>query len=242
MPEPTIIFQDEYLLIVNKPAGMVVNRADTVRQETLQDWIEHSQQYPISHEQRLRNGIVHRLDKETSGVLVVAKTRVAMELLTGQFAERKVSKTYLALLHGILVPKVGRMSLPISRNRMDRERFAVSVTGKASETAWEVKKTFSVISHDQVNLRYYQGFSFVVLKPKTGRTHQLRVHMSHLNHPLVGDSRYNSRKRFKQDRLWCPRQFLHAHTILIRHPETKAPAQFTAPLAEDLVRALHYLS
>lgn len=204
--EPEIVWQDDQIAMVNKPAGLVVNRADSVRGATLQDWLENNFQFPIFNFPQLRSGIVHRLDKETSGVMVVAKTKAAMMELQRQFKARLIEKEYVALVHGKLEPKEGVMALPTGRSKSDRQKFAVRLEGKMAETAWEVE-------------RYYEfrgeRLTLVKLKPKTGRTHQLRVHLRHLGHPLVGDDYYLPKKRWKMDREWCPRLFLHARKLCI---------------------------
>jgi 23S rRNA pseudouridine1911/1915/1917 synthase len=235
---PQVIYEDEQVLVVNKPAGMVVNRAETVRGETLQDWIQSNFSFPISKDSDLRSGIVHRLDKETSGVMVVAKTKRAFRKLQRQFKAREVAKTYLTLVHGLVEPAEGSVSLPLGRSVRNRERFTVSVRGKRAATYWRVLKSFKALKKSDVNTRGYQGFSLLEIKPETGRTHQIRVHLSHLNHPVVGDERYTGRKRMREDRKWCPRQFLHAFRLAFKHPQVKKKVEFEVKLAEDLEKAL----
>lgn len=210
-------------MVVDKPAGMVVNRAQTTRgQLTLQDWLMKEKQILID-----RAGIVHRLDKETSGVLVVAKSEPVMKALQEQFKRRLVKKTYWCLVHGLVVPKEGRINLPISRNPFNRQRFGVFIGGREAETDYQV-------------LNYYhlglEKFSLVEVKPKTGRTHQIRVHFKNLGFPLVGDEWYGGRKTSKKDRAWCPRLFLQAMAIEINQQV------FRTSLALDLRGVLNKLT
>ncbi len=243
MSEPKVIYQDEQVLVINKPAGMVVNRAETTRgKRTLQDWVgknikyqilrikNKSQKSKIDQEFISRSGIVHRLDKDTSGVMVVAKTEEAFSDLQRQFRERQTQKTYLALVHGKLEPKEGAMCLPLGRSLVNRHKFTIKLTGKTAETSWQVERYLS--KGDDV-------FSLVKLFPKTGRTHQLRVHLAHLGHPIVGDGQYLSEKRAKSDKLWCSRQFLHARELCFGlKGERKC---FEADLARDLQQVLREL-
>jgi len=200
---------------------MVVNRAQTVKEKTLQDWLEENFSiFKLPNCQLERSGIVHRLDKETSGLILVAKTLKAFTSLQSQFKERKVKKKYLALVHGKLRPRRGEIILPLGRLRTDREKFGVVVDGKKAKTQYQV-------------LKYCDRFSFLELQPLTGRTHQLRVHLLFLGHPLVADLKYGG-KRAKKDRLWCPRLFLHACSLGFYHPQTGRFCQFSSPLPLEL--------
>ena len=207
--EPKIIFEDNNLLVVDKPAGMIVNRAQTTRGRlTLQDWLRERKTNPPAGGEKSkildREGIVHRLDKETSGVLVVAKSEPVMKNLQAQFKNRQVNKTYWCLVHGLVVPKKGKINLPINRNPFNRQRFGVFIGGREAETDYQV-------------LSYYhlalEKFSLVEVKPKTGRTHQIRVHFKQIGFPLVADEWYGGRKTSQKDRIWCPRLFLQAMAI-----------------------------
>lgn len=236
-----ILYEDQNILFIDKPAGLVVNRAETVKEETLQDYISENFDFDLAKDDQRRNGIVHRLDKDTSGVLVIGKDKGAWEDLLYQFRSRKTKKEYLALVHGYLEPKRGELSLPIARSRGRREMFAVSASGKKAQTAWEVVGTYSEVKLCKINHRSYQGFSLVKLYPRTGRTHQLRTHLAHLKHPIAGDERYTGGKRAKLDKLWCPRQFLHAGKLEIIHPATGKSLACEAELAGDLKKALAML-
>ena len=216
--EPKIVFEDDYLLVLDKPAGMVVNRARTVKEKTLQDWLEKNIKYQISNIKYYRSGIVHRLDKETSGLILVAKTKEVFENLQGQFKKRQVKKKYLALVYGKLEPKEGEIVLPIGRTKKDREKFGIEVEGRKARTKYRI-------------LKYYDALSLVELMPSTGRTHQIRVHLSFLGHPIVADLKYGG-KRAKRDRLSCPRMFLHASYLGFDR------RSFTSPLPFELENAI----
>ncbi len=221
MPNPKIIFSDKSFLVLDKPAGLVVNQSETVRAETLQDWLE--KKIPGSSYLE-RSGIVHRLDKETSGLLVVAKTKDAFVNLQKQFKERAVKKKYLALVHGRLEPSQGTVVLPISRTQKNREKFGVRVDGRPAKSQYRV-------------LQASDRFSFLEVEIFTGRTHQIRVHLAFLGYPLVADLKYGG-KRGQRDRDFCPRLFLHAAELGFRHPETGEWQQFKSSLPFDLKKVI----
>jgi 23S rRNA pseudouridine1911/1915/1917 synthase len=206
---------------------MIVNRAETTEgKETLEDWLEDHGFKGLE-----RHGLVHRLDKDTSGVLIVAKTKESLEALQSQFKKRQVSKTYLALLHGRLEPRNGDVNLPISRNPLNRQRFGVFVGGRSAFTAYKVLEYYELPQkREQLTL--------VEALPKTGRTHQLRVHFKHLNHPIVSDPWYGGRKTTKKDLHWCPRLFLHAAKISFEDPDKKIQRTVESFLAKDLQSVL----
>ncbi|MBI4035197.1 MAG: RluA family pseudouridine synthase, partial [Candidatus Chisholmbacteria bacterium] len=180
-----------------------------------------------------RSGIVHRLDKDTSGLLVVAKNPEAFENLQQQFKKREVQKTYLALVYGQLKPKEGMIAVPVGRSS-NPKKFSVRVGGKLAQTTYQVEK---YLKDDQGN-----DYTQVKLKPQTGRTHQLRVHLSYLGNPIVADSRYAGEKRAAGDRWWCPRQFLHAWRLELVHPVGGEKLKFKADLPVELTRALARLT
>jgi len=228
--EPKIVYEDEELLIIDKPTGLVVNRAATVARETLQDWME--KKFSIfnfqfsnkdGREFVMRRGLVHRLDKETSGVMVLAKNPLSFQKLKDQFKKRKVEKEYLALVHGKLEPQQGNINLPLSRNPQNRKRFTVRLGGRRALTFYKVEK------HLKKNGTW---FSLVKLIPKSGRTHQLRVHLKYIGHPMVSDPLYLSKKQLREDLTWCPRLFLHAAKLCFLHPvkEEKVCFQATLPI------------
>lgn len=225
-----IIYEDEELIVVDKPAGLICNRAETVKSETLQDWMQDKLQFQNSifktEEETYfweRSGLVHRLDKETAGVMVLAKTYATFILLLAQFKAREVQKEYLALTHGLWRPESGIISLPIGRARTNRKMMAVREDGRESVTEYLVLKTWKQLEPDyargrRVNTKGYGGFSLVRFAPKSGRMHQIRVHAKHLGHPLVGDELYAGRKRSREDRKWCQRVMLTAISLELTHP------------------------
>jgi RluA family pseudouridine synthase len=223
-------------VVINKPSGVVVNRAASVEEETVQDWVEYkgiikSGDYEINESimsvSKLetsedweevnrqafytRSGIVHRLDKETSGVLVVAKTPEAFVDLLRQFREREVKKEYLALVHGRVKQDEGLIEAPVGRLPWNRERFGVLAGGRPAVTRYRVEQVFS--NADISGYAEKPNFTLVRLFPETGRTHQIRIHLKHLGHPVVGDAFYAGRKTARRDRRWCGRLWLHAERL-----------------------------
>ncbi len=250
MKEPKIIFEDEDMLVVDKPSGVTVNKSDTTHAEmTVQDWIEKvvSIKYLVSSIDRnsdfyKRAGIVHRLDKETSGILLVAKTPEAFVELQKQFKERIVEKTYQALAHGELAPAEGEINVPVGRLEYNRKRFGVVAGGRDSVTYYKVISNFKYQIHSTSSGHAAnEQLSLVELYPKTGRTHQIRVHLKYLNHPVFADELYGGRKTARQDRKMLDRLFLHAAKISFLHPRTGEKVFFESKLAEDLERFLEYL-
>ena len=242
MLDPRIIFEDDHLLVIEKPAGLVVNRAQSVREETLQEWLEEklkTQSLKLKAKEEAefisRVGLVHRLDKETSGLMVIAKTPEAYHHLVNQFKERLVVKKYLALVHGRLKPRHGDIKAPVKRNPFNRLRFGVFVDGRASTTQYRVLDYYQNPKEKNKSKRYY---SLVEVLPKTGRTHQIRVHFSHLHYPVVSDDLYAGRKTSRRDRSWCPRLFLHAAYLEFTHPVSGERLKFDSKLPADLNSAL----
>lgn len=233
-----ILYEDNDIVVIDKPVGVVVNRAETVTTETIQDWFVDKYQIPNPNNQtnfnnqvdndenyfRQRGGIVHRLDKETSGVMILAKTPLAFVELLRQFKEREVAKTYHALTHGVWKAQGGEISLPLGRMQHNRKQFGVREDGRESTTAYTVLSTWRTWLFPRelhVDDRGYSGFSLVLFRPKTGRTHQIRVHARHVGHPLVGDTLYAGRKRSREDRKWAKRVMLSAQTLELAHPVTR---------------------
>jgi len=244
-----IIFEDESLLIVNKPAGITVNRAETTKHETtVQDWAEKylSITYKVSRikygdpewrpeeEFNQRGGIVHRLDKETSGVLIIAKTPDTFVNLQTQFRERTVKKTYIALAHGSISPKEGEISVPVGRLPWNRNRFGVLPGGRESKTLYTVLSYYKHADNKD-------SLTLVELYPQSGRTHQIRVHLKYINHPIFSDFLYAGRKTARSDRRFLPRVFLHAAKINFLHPVTGERVTFEAPLSKELTAFLQTL-
>ena len=243
-----ILFEDDQLLAINKPPGIVVNRAESVKGDTVQDWALLRQGFggqADTHEDRdgfyARAGIVHRIDKETSGILLIAKTPQAFAELQRQFKERLVKKTYLAIVHGNLVPEEGEIRAPVGRLPWNRERFGIVPGGKEAVTRYTVVATFPA-PHNSGNPRDSRNLplSVVELYPETGRTHQIRVHLKYINHPIVGDYLYAGRKTSRSDRLWAPRVMLHAWKIEFLHPTTGEHLAIEAPIPDDM-RSIHGL-
>ncbi len=231
MISPSILLETETFFALNKPAGWVINDSLTAHgNPTIQTWVEENLSSEVAKNSELRNGIVHRIDKETSGVLLVAKTADALTALQTQFSERLIQKTYMALVHGELSGG-GTIDAPIGRMSKNRMRFGVTADGRPAQTAYKV------ISVEKGK----EPYSLLELTPKTGRTHQLRVHLAHIKHPIVSDPLYVGRKTNRRDRAWCPRLFLHAASLTCVDPGTQKEVTISAPLPQDLEGALHSL-
>lgn len=226
-PEPIpldIIYEDQHLLVLNKPAGMVVHPAPGHPNGTLVNALL-AHYPPIAHVGPTeRAGIVHRLDKETSGVIVVAKEETTLEGLQEQFKNREIEKTYLALVHRRIQPPEGIIEVPIGRHSRHRQRMAAQAEGKYARTRYRA-------------VRFFRKHTLLELHPYTGRTHQIRVHLSWLGYPVVGDPVYGRRDQ----RLLEDRHFLHAHQIRFVHPASGEKLAFEAPLPEDLRQVLDQL-
>ncbi|KKR27308.1 MAG: pseudouridine synthase, RluA family, ribosomal large subunit pseudouridine synthase D [Microgenomates group bacterium GW2011_GWC1_39_7] len=241
MVSPKIIYQDESIAVVDKPAGMIVNRADTAKnQVTLQEWAEKKFQISnlkfkisdtLSPSDNFINraGIVHRLDKETSGILIIAKNEESFVNLQKQFKEGRVKKTYFAVCHGEIKPSEGEINIPIGRLPWNRMRFGVLPQGK------EAKSKYKVLSIKyKVWDKVSEPLSLVKVYPETGRTHQIRVHMQYIGHPIFADELYAGRKTSKRDREILPRHFLHAAKISFLHPKTGKRIEFESPFPKEL--------
>lgn len=227
-----IVFEDESLLVVNKPAGLVVHPAAGNWDGTLLNALLHHD----PHLETLpRAGIVHRIDKETSGLLMIAKTLQAHNSLTQQLQEREITREYLAITRGRMTAG-GMIDEPIGRHPTDRKRYAVRESGKFAVTHYRVLKRFAHHTLIQVML-------------ETGRTHQIRVHMAHIRYPLLGDQVYGGRFQMPPDcgaRLESElrnfrRQALHAAKLGLMHPDTDEYMEWEQPLPEDMARLLEAL-
>lgn len=228
--EPKIIFQDNSLFVVNKPSGWITNDADTTTtQPVLQTWIRTNFDYPLKGNKELRDGVVHRLDKETSGIVVIAKTKEAFEKLQSKFKNREVQKTYVALLHGKVEPSEGKIEVTVGRLPWRRDRFGVISGGRESVSEYKVLKFYPGNNAGHTLTEFY---------PKTGRTHQIRIHAKHIGHAIVADGFYAGRKTARNDRKWCPRLFLHAASIKFIHPVTNKTVEFKSDLPKDLKEVL----
>lgn len=198
MNDRKVLFEDAWIKIIDKPSGVV--------SESL-------------------GRVAHRLDKDTSGVIVLAKTDEAYDKLKKQFEERKVKKVYLALVHALPAGRQGIITEPIMRNPKIGNRFVVDASGRSAITEWKIIKKFD-------------KYSLLEVRPMTGRTHQIRVHMKHLGHPVVSDHLYGG-KQYKEDIKWCPRLFLHAKSLEFTHPGTGERVTFESELPKELERVLH---
>ena len=219
----SVIYEDEDILVIDKPAGMVVHPAPGHRRDTVANallarlpGIEE-----VGDEQR--PGIVHRLDMDTSGLMVAAKNRRAHHHVSGQIKDRSVLKGYTALAKGNIDPPEGVIKARIGRDNRNRKRMAVVQLGREAETSYRAVESAP-------------GYTLLEVIPKTGRTHQIRVHLSALGYPIVGDALYGG----KDPRL--ERQFLHAHLLGIRLPGTGEYMEFTSPLPADLKAFLSQLN
>lgn len=224
----SVLFEDEHLLVINKPPGLVVHPGCGHHSGTLvHGLLYRCQSLPVAEDGR--PGIVHRLDKETSGIMLVAKTEHALRTLMADFKDRKVRKTYHAVLLRCPRERDGRIVAPIGRHPVERKKMAIRPNlGRYAATSWHVLEHFA------------NGWCLAEIGIETGRTHQIRVHMASLNAPVAGDSLYGgavNRKAVVQP----PRQMLHASTLRLCHPATAQELCFTAPLWEDMQLVLDTL-
>jgi 23S rRNA pseudouridine1911/1915/1917 synthase len=214
-----IVYEDEDLMVVDKPAGITAHPSPGHPSHTLLNAIlAHFPDLPEGSE-RLRPGIVHRLDKDTSGLMLVAKKRQSLAHLSDQFKSRSVTKVYLVLVNGRLSPEKGTILAPIGRDTRHRQRMAVATRGREARTDYRVVK-------------YLGNYSLLEVMPETGRTHQIRVHFSAIGYPVVGDATYGVRSAK------LARQFVHAHRLGFKLPESGKQVEFTSPLPPDLEQAL----
>jgi len=223
-----VIYEDDEILVVDKPAGLVVHPGDGNRQGTLVNGLLY--RYPVlPGNQSERPGIVHRLDKDTSGILLVAKTETALRNLSESFKNRLISKTYHAILLRYPGRDTGRLVAPVGRHPVNRKKMAIlQERGRYAATNWQVQ-------------RRWPGFCFVEIGLETGRTHQIRVHMASLGSPVAGDRLYGGHSGATVD-LSIDRQLLHASSVSFRHPVTGKKMQVTAPLPEDMQRVITCLN
>jgi 23S rRNA pseudouridine1911/1915/1917 synthase len=232
--QPGVVFEDGEILVLDKPSGWIVNEANTTgKTPVVQAWLKENIKYPIVADDEFRSGIVHRLDKETSGLLLVAKTKGAFRDLQDQFKKRLIEKEYIALVHGKIEVVKGVVEVPVGRLPWNRERFGVISGGRHAKTSYQVEKYF-----------YDKGgalFSLVRLRPHTGRTHQIRIHLKYLGHPVVSDQFYAGRKTARSDRKWCPRLFLHASKLGFSHPGTSKLIEIQSKTPAELLEVLRLL-
>ena len=229
-----IVFEDDHIIVINKPAGLVVHPAAGINSGTLANALAyHFQQ--LANAGSIRPGIVHRLDKDTSGLIVAAKTESAHESLGDQFRAREVFKSYVALVYGVIKQESGRIDQPIARDPRNRTRMAIVPGGRGALSLYKIRRSYDTLTLLDVEL-------------KTGRTHQIRVHLAWLKHPVVADELYGGgrdnsvkdvqlRARIRK----LKRQFLHAEQLGFRHPQTGEPLKFVAPLPAELTQFLELM-
>jgi len=217
------VYEDEDIVVIDKPAGLTVHPAPGHRSHTLVNAIlAHCPGLTMSNE-IMRPGIVHRLDKDTSGLIVIAKNDLAREYLVAQFKSRTVTKGYLVLTKGRLSPEQGIIEAPIGRDPHSRQRMAIVEAGRQAVTRYRVRK-------------YLDDYTLVEVSPLTGRTHQIRIHLSAIGCPVVGDPIYGIKSAHLN------RQFIHAYRLGFRLPSTKQYHEFASPLPGDLEQALQQLA
>jgi len=236
-PEPiplNIVYEDDELIVVDKPAGLVVHPGAGQKAGTLANALVYHFNELSGRSGRIRPGIVHRIDKETSGLLVVAKNDLTHEKLSEQFRNREVFKLYIALVYGRLSERQGEIEARLGRSPRNRTRMAVlgGGAGRTAHTLFEVAER-------------YTEFTLLKVQIKTGRTHQIRVHMAHIGHPVVGDAAYGSgREKAVRDPLIrraigeLGRQFLHSAQLAFVHPRSGERLEFSSPMPPELRRFL----
>jgi 23S rRNA pseudouridine1911/1915/1917 synthase len=250
-----IVFEDEYLAVINKPAGMVVHPGAGISSGTLANAVAYllevqSSEFRVQSSESTdsapstqhpetnaipRPGIVHRLDKDTSGLIVVAKNQITLDRLAEQFRSRTIYKSYVALVHGFVRKLTGKIDEPIARDRKNRVKMAVVKTGRNAHSVYKVRQRFD-------------NFTLLDVQIKTGRTHQIRVHLSHINHPIIGDETYNAGR---DNQIESPqlrkvvknlnRFYLHAEKLSFTHPVSKERMDFVQPLPDELSQLLKLL-
>ncbi|QQG43229.1 MAG: RluA family pseudouridine synthase [Candidatus Daviesbacteria bacterium] len=244
-----VVFEDEFLLVVDKPPGLVTTPGETVKSKSLAQILQAD--FGIDLE---RGGLVHRLDKDTSGLILVAKNAQILASLQNQFKSRQVKKQYLALVHGSL-NETRIVEGSIARNPGNREKFTVLAEGKEAKTEVEPLKQLTMDSEqlteifsdfNKIQMRklsnlHYSKFTLTSCRPLTGRTHQIRVHLKYIGFPIVADQKYGGRKMNRLDNRWCPRMFLHAHKLEFTHPVNREWIKLETELPKDLKKVLNLL-
>ena len=214
-----IVYEDDDFLVVDKPAGLVVHPAPGHLSHTLINAVLSHFPNLADVSDSLRPGVVHRLDKDTSGVMLVAKNRTAQLNLSDQFKAHSVVKAYLVLVKGQLTPEQGVIEAPMGRDPRNRKRMAVVAEGREARTEYRV-------------IRYIGNYTLLEVMPETGRTHQIRVHLAAIGYPVVGDKVYGVKSPY------LSRQFMHASRLGFKHPSTGEYVEFTSELPQDLEPAL----
>jgi 23S rRNA pseudouridine1911/1915/1917 synthase len=245
-----ILYEDPDIIVVNKPAGLTVHPTAECASGTLVNALLHHCRDLRGIGRELRPGIVHRLDRDTSGVMVVAKSEPAMASLTGQFKERSVQKEYLALVCGIPRPAAGRIETLIARHPHNRKKMAairLPLSGGLDSADPPTGPGKLAVSRYEV-IQVLAGFSLVRVFPETGRTHQIRVHMAHIGHPILGDRQYGGKRVRTAAQVPAlsgvvpGRQMLHAERLAFEHPSSGKRMEFQAPVPEDMGKILEALA
>lgn len=222
-----IIYEDEDIIVLSKPAGIVVHPSPGHPTKTIVNALLFHTKFLSGISGVLRPGIVHRLDKQTSGLMIVAKNDDAHKNLSQQFKKKSVKKIYLALVHSRIEEDEGKIDAPIGRSRINRKKMSVIPEGKQAVTEFEVLKRFN-------------NFTLIKVKPITGRTHQIRVHLSYIGKPVVGDVQYGKGRRI-EDYLKLKRHFLHALKLEFKHPRDGKEMSFEDKLPKELKNLLNML-
>ena len=234
IPEPipiNILHKDEHLVVVDKPAGMVIYPAAGHVRGTLMNAVSYHCKKLSTVGGPLRPGVVHRLDKDTSGVIVIALNDKAYYNLVEQFRRRTINRKYIALIYGNLREDAGEISLKIGRSKSDRKKMSTGVSkGKEAVTKWKVAKRFG-------------NATLVDVRLGTGRTHQIRVHFASIGHPVLGDRIYGKKVVIEnKKKIFFPRQMLHAESLGFTHPATGEYFEFSSPVPEDMAERIKDLN
>ena len=236
VPEPIpldILYQDYHLVVVDKPAGIVVYPAAGHGHGTLMNALAHKCNHLASVGAPLRPGVVHRLDRDTSGVMVVALDDTTYYSLAEQFTERSINRRYSALVYGDLKENEGRIALKIGRSESDRKKMSVrSKRGKEAVTEWKV-------------IRRFGPGTFIQVKLGTGRTHQIRVHFASIGHPVLGDRTYGKKTELEmrnRSKILFHRQMLHAELLGFFHPATRQYMEFSSPFPKDMAEKIEQMN
>lgn len=244
-----ILYEDDFVVAINKPIGMIAHPASRSQTGTVANAMAYYSKELAKTDDPFRPGIVHRLDKNTTGVMIIAKTDEAHWRLALQFERRETQKVYLAIVHGNPEFDEDLIDVPIGQHPTVHDRYVATGFAERMGGKFERKLFKEAVTRYQVRERF-SGFSLVELFPKTGRTHQLRIHMSHIRHPIVGDPFYGGRhiglrhitgRPEDPDELHWRRQMLHAHRLIVTHPIHETPLEIEAPLPADMRELLELL-
>lgn len=220
-----ILYEDDDIIAINKPAGVIVHPAPGIKEKTLIEYLT----CPLSSlGDADRPGVIHRLDKDTTGCILFAKTDFAFRHLSKDFAEHRIDKRYTCIVYGNPPLNTGKIEVPIARKMSDKTLMAVSTDGKYAKTTWTVRERFS------------SNYSWLDVRIFTGRTHQIRVHMNYIGHPVAGDTTYNKLAQ-PEPMITFPRIMLHAQFLTFSHPRTGEIVKLEAPIPEDFQSIIRQL-